>query len=102
MQKRDGPRPEKQEIIDSRVQSLQTLYNAISSKQIQATNLVSASAIGYYAFKDGILTEDDICDNSFLSATCTLREEEAIRMKSLGVPTAIARVGIVLSKEVVH
>ena len=89
----------KQEIIDSRIQSLQTLYRAIASGQIQATNLLSASAIGFYAKKDQPLNEEDPPDNSFLSTTCTLWEKEAARFRTMGIPTAIARVGIVLSKE---
>ena len=87
----------KQEIIESRTESLQTLYHAIASKQIQAIGLVSVSAIGYYAFKDRLLSEADFSDRSFLSSTCTLWEEKAIQFSSLGLPVAIARVGIVLS-----
>lgn len=89
----------KQEIMDSRTQSLQTLYDAICSGQIQATNMVSASAIGYYAESDRLLHEEDAPDHSFLSSTCALWEKEAVRFRALGIPTAIARVGIVLSKE---
>jgi uncharacterized protein (TIGR01777 family) len=89
----------KTEIIESRVHSLQTLYQAIESKQIGAGRLISASAIGYYATGDQWITEDAASDNSFLSVTCALWEAEARKFNGLGVDTAVVRVGIVLSKD---
>ncbi|MBL7766181.1 MAG: TIGR01777 family oxidoreductase [Chitinophagaceae bacterium] len=89
----------KEEIIQSRAKSLQTLYQAIASGQIKSSHLVSASAIGFYS-EIGILhTEEEQGDRSFLSTTCQLWEAEAHRFEALQVKVAIARIGIVLGKE---
>lgn len=87
------------EIRDSRVMSLQTLYQAIATKQIKANKVVSASAIGYYAPSMGILHETAPADQHFLSETCVLWEQEALKLLALQVQTAIARIGIVLSQD---
>ena len=89
----------KKEIIDSRVDSLQTLFNAIEKKQIESTHLVSASAIGFYGEANKIFTEEDKSDVSFLSSTCEQWEQEALKFKELNCIVSIARVGIVLGKE---
>lgn len=89
----------KKEIVESRTMSLRTLHQAVVSKQIQARQLVSASAIGYFASQDKLLNENDEADDSFLSQTCFLWEQEALKFRALQIPTAIVRVGIVLSKE---
>jgi uncharacterized protein (TIGR01777 family) len=89
----------KKEIIDSRVDSLQTLFQAIEKKQIETTHLVSASAIGFYGEANKIFTEDDKSDASFLSSTCQLWENEALKFEQLNCLVSIARVGIVLGKE---
>ena len=89
----------KNEIRDSRVMSLQTLYQAIASGQLKASKVVSASAIGYYAPSMGILHESAPADQHFLSDTCVLWEQEALKLQALKVQTTIARIGIVLSQE---
>ncbi len=89
----------KKVIVQSRVQSLQTLYKAVESGQIKASRLVSASAIGYYAESKNLLSEDAPPDNSFLSLTCRQWEEEASLFRELPVSTAIVRIGIVLSRD---
>lgn len=89
----------KKEIIDSRVDSLRTIYQAIKKKQIESTHLVSASAIGFYGEANKIFTEEDKSDESFLSSTCQLWENEALKFEQLNCTVSIARVGIVLGKE---
>lgn len=89
----------KKEILDSRVQSLQTLYGAVSRGQLRATHLVSASAIGYYGGYDGLCTEETAGDTSFLSQTTQQWEAAALAFEQLAIPVAIARIGIVMGKE---
>lgn len=89
----------KKEIIDSRIDSLQTLFNAIEKKQIETNHLVSASAIGFYGEANKIFTEEDKSDASFLSSTCQQWEQEAMKFEQLNCIVSIARVGIVLGKE---
>jgi len=89
----------KKEIIASRLDSLNTLYVAVEKKQLQATHLVSSSAIGYYGNGDTLFSEEDPGDESFLSTTCRQWEEAAWKFAQLHVPVAVMRTGIVLGKE---
>lgn len=89
----------KKEIIDSRIQSLATLYQAVKSKQIQATHMVSSSAIGYYGEGEKLFTEQDVSDETFLSSTCRQWEEAAWQFAKLDLPISVARIGIVLGNE---
>lgn len=87
------------EILESRTHSLQTLFQAVEKKQLKATHLVSASAIGFYGEAARLFTEKDPSDDSFLSATCRKWEEAAWQFAQLNLPVAIARIGIVLGHE---
>lgn len=89
----------KREIMESRVQSLQTLYRAVESGQLKATHLVSVSAIGYYGGQEGLCVEETAGDASFLSSTTQQWEAAATQFEQLGLPVARARIGIVLGKE---
>lgn len=89
----------KKAILDSRIQSLQTLYHAVERRQLPITHLVSASAIGYYGGASGLCTETTQGDESFLSTTTQQWEAAAMAFEKLGVPVAIARIGIVMGKE---
>lgn len=89
----------KKEIVQSRLSSLYTLEKAIQKGQIEALHLCSASAIGYYGFSQGLLQETHTGDDSFLSTTCKKWEEAAWSIAEMGVPTSIARIGVVLGKE---
>lgn len=89
----------KHEIIQSRVQSLQTLFQAVSRGQIGCKHLISASAIGFYGNRTQICYEDTPGDTSFLSTTCQQWEQSAATFSTLSIPVSIIRVGIVLGKE---
>lgn len=86
----------KAEILHSRLDSLQTLYNAIESGQLGITHMVSASAIGYYAQGTQPYTEESPSDESYLSTTCVRWEEAAKAIENLDVSVSIARIGIVM------
>ena len=89
----------KKEILQSRILSLKTLYNAVENKQIISTHLISTSAIGYYATSKNIHTENDLPDNQFLSQVCVQWEKEALVFNQLNVPVSILRLGIVFSSK---
>ncbi len=89
----------KKEILESRILSLNTLYKALEKKQIQATHLVSASAIGFYGEGKMQCSEEDKSDTGFLSSICREWEEAALQFSNLGIPVSIARIGIVLGKD---
>ena len=89
----------KKELLLSRLNSLETLRQAIVSKQIRVQHLTSVSAIGYYGEHDQLFNEIDAGDSSFLSAICQQWEAMAFTFRSFNIPVAIARMGIVLGRE---
>lgn len=89
----------KAEILSSRVDSLNTLYQAVASGQLGITNLVSASAIGYYGEGNQPYHENSPADDSFLSSTCQQWEKAALAFEKLNIKVSIARIGIVMGKE---
>jgi uncharacterized protein len=89
----------KKAIVSSRIDSLNTLFNACKSGQIDCKHLTSASAIGYYGNEQGICTENSLGDESYLSQTCQAWENATLQFHTLGIHTSIARVGIVLGKQ---
>jgi uncharacterized protein (TIGR01777 family) len=89
----------KKEILDSRIDCLDTLYLAVEKKQLQVQHLVSSSAIGYYGEGYKLFAEDDLGDDSFLSSVCRKWEEAAWQFARHHIPVAVIRTGIVLGKE---
>ncbi len=89
----------KKEILQSRVQSLETLYKAVQNKQLSILYMVSASAIGFYGDRDTLFQETDLGDDSFLSQVCQQWELTANQFDRLQIPHSIVRIGIVLGSE---
>ena len=89
----------KAEILNSRIESLQSLYLGIESGQLGITHMISASAIGFYSGGNQPYMESSQGDESFLSATCQKWEEYASKIETLGVKVGIARIGIVLGTQ---
>ncbi|QTN38948.1 TIGR01777 family protein [Cryomorphaceae bacterium] len=85
-------------IRSSRVDSLRTLYTALSEIEHRVDALISSSAVGYYPSETGVVFEEDAApDDGFLGRVCQEWEEEANRFKALGLRVALMRTGIVLS-----
>ncbi len=91
----------KQEIIDSRVESADLLFNYVKKLNIKLEGFISASGIGYYGARtsDVIFKEEDAPDNDFISKVCIAWENAAKRFETLNIPVTILRTGVVLSKE---
>ena len=89
----------KKQIIDSRLDSLNTIYTAVEQGQLKPIQMVSASAIGYYGEGDKEFTELDPSDESFLSSTCKSWEDAALKFSDFKIPIAIVRIGIVMGIE---
>lgn len=88
----------KQEIIDSRVQSSQLLFDQLRQHSNKVKKVISASATGYYGpYTDHAFTENDPPANDFLGTTCKAWEDSVRQMESLGKKVIIFRTGIVLS-----
>ncbi|WP_287129112.1 TIGR01777 family oxidoreductase, partial [Candidatus Cyanaurora vandensis] len=86
----------KKEIRVSRVTGTQLLVQAINQMKPPPV-LVSASAIGYYGFRDGTeLMEEAPAGNDFLARVCVDWEGAA---RGSSARTVILRLGIVLAQE---
>lgn len=89
----------KKEILNSRVDSVNLLYEAIKQLDKKPKAFVSASAIGYYgiATSEKIYTENDDAGHDFLAETCQKWEAAIHRFSNLNLPYSIVRIGLVLS-----
>ena len=91
----------KNEIADSRVNSLKTLYAGLEkSKENHVTSIVSASAIGIYpsSLTEYYTEKAEEQDSSFLGQVVVNWEKEVQKFQSLGIQTAVLRIGLVLSE----
>ena len=91
----------KKEIIESRVQSTDLLFNKVKQSKTPLKAFICASAIGYYGQKtsDRIFTEEDKSANDFVGKTCFLWEQSAERFEELGIRTVRIRIGVVLMEK---
>ncbi len=90
----------KQEIIESRITSTNTLYKALKDNPNQVKQIISASAIGIYPNSASeIYTELSIANqDTFLSNVVVKWEESVNKFKLLDIKVCKFRTGIVLSK----
>lgn len=85
-------------LLESRIKSTRLLIDSLKHMKHGLKLFVNASAIGYYGNRPGeILHEDSDPGSGFLSRVCVAWEQEALRIKNLGIPLAILRTGIVFS-----
>ena len=90
----------KQLIRDSRVQSGLALVSAIKQSENRHAALIQASAVGYYGpRKDEVIDESNGPGSDFLAHVCFEWEAATAPVEKLGVRRAVARTGIVLSKD---
>jgi len=90
----------KKEILDSRIRSTRLLNDTLKDNPHTVRTFISASAIGYYGFEgDAVFVEQSNAGRDFLAQVTAQWEEEADKIKSLGIRVAKIRVGIVLSKK---
>jgi len=89
----------KTEILSSRLNSLKTLYLALSDSTHSVKQLVSASAIGVYKsdFETSYSESSTESDPGFLSKVVQQWEAEADRFESLNISVNKLRLGIVFS-----
>lgn len=91
----------KKELVDSRVQSAQLLYNLVDAKKTPLRAFISASGVGYYGAvnSEKYFTEDNEPGEDFLAEICIQWENAAKKFESLEIRTVILRSGIVLAKD---
>ncbi len=87
----------KEEIVRSRVGSTRALVAVMAHLNHKPRVFVSASAVGYYGHRgEEELTEASRAGGGFLPDLCHAWEEEARIAESVGIRTAILRLGLVL------
>ncbi|WP_340199173.1 TIGR01777 family oxidoreductase [Ascidiimonas sp. W6] len=92
----------KKTILQSRVDSLHTLYSLLSRQQNhEVTSLVSASAIGIYpsSLSNYYKEEDDVSETSFLNKVVSEWENAADKFLDLNLKVSKIRIGLVLAQE---
>ena len=95
----------KEEIIDSRVKSGETLVKALREQPNKVKAVIASSGIGYYG-DDAIrpknkkaFTEDDPVDTEFIGEVCRQWEKSNEPVSELGKLLVTYRIGIALSRE---
>lgn len=86
-------------LLNSRVNSCQTICAALKLKQHKVKQVIQGSASGYYGFNTSseYFTELSANGQDFLSQVCKHWEEAIKPVEDLGIPLTIIRTGIVLS-----
>ena len=90
----------KQEILDSRVNSTQTLVNALCNLETPPRLLMCASAIGYYGHRgDNWLDEESETGSDFVSEIARQWEASTEQAAKSGIRTVNMRFGLILSTQ---
>jgi uncharacterized protein (TIGR01777 family) len=86
-------------IRKSRVLSTRHIVNALSLRKDNTTDLINASAVGYYGYHgDELIEENTPPGVDFLASVCKEWETEALKAESLGSRVVLCRFGVVLGK----
>lgn len=90
----------KQELLDSRVKSIDLLYRYVSENNLPIQTLISSSAVGYYGTvtTDEIFTETSNGGNDFLSDICRQWERAALQFRQAGTRVIILRKGVIMGR----
>ncbi|QEM12555.1 TIGR01777 family oxidoreductase [Mucilaginibacter rubeus] len=89
----------KKDLIDSRVKSIELVYDLMKRRQHQVTSVISASGIGYYSNRgDELMFETSTPTHDFISQCCVLWEDAVNESEKLGIRTVKFRTGVVLDK----
>ena len=88
-------------ILDSRVESMNLLYNTLEKIDHNIVHFISASGVNIYPnSKTKLYTEEDEeVDDTFLAEVVVAWEEAAAKFKDLGMEVSKVRTGVVLAKE---
>ena len=90
----------KAELRSSRIETTRVLVEHLAGLDQKPRRLVVASAVGYYGDRgDEALTEASDRGEGFLAGMTVDWEAEAERANAAGIPTAMARYGVVFDRE---
>ncbi|WP_410219867.1 TIGR01777 family oxidoreductase [Pedobacter sp.] len=91
---------QKKEIINSRVNSANLLFETVKKHQIPLKKFICSSAVGIYGDRGTeVLTENSRLGNGFLPLCCKLWENAADQFNTLGIDVVKIRTGFVLSDQ---
>lgn len=88
-------------ILNSRIDSSNTLFKTLKENQHQVKYILNVSAIGIYRSSYGNCYDESNTNygTDFLADVCKQWETANQRFEQLGIKTSIARLGLVLSKD---
>lgn len=91
----------KKEILDSRVEGANIIFETLKSIPNKVERFISASAVGIYPSDlNYIYNENNTqIDDSFLGEVTEKWEKSASQFKTLSIDVSIVRIGVVLAKE---
>ena len=91
----------KEEIVQSREQSMKLIYDVLKKNNKKLDAFVSASGVGIYGAINGeeICTENTPAENDFLGSTCQKWEAAADTISTLEIRVVKIRTGLVLGKD---
>lgn len=91
----------KEEIVQSREESVQLIYEVLKKNHKKLDAFISASGVGIYGALNGeeICTENTAPENDFLGSTCQKWEAAADTIADLGIRVLKIRTGLVLGKD---
>ena len=92
---------QKNKIIDSRVVSMELLFDTIQEIDHEIVHFISASGISIYPHSLTKLytEENEEVDDTFLAEVIVAWEHAAVRFKDLGMEVSKVRTGLVLAKD---
>lgn len=90
----------KAEILNSRIDALNTLFNFLKNNTHQVKHLISASAIGIYpSDEEKIYDETETTINSeFLGQIVKKWEDANLQFVNINIPISIVRIGVVMAR----
>lgn len=88
----------KKEILESRVNAINTILLYHTKQIIQIEYILSASAIGYYNSHNILQHEESENGKDFLAIVCKQWENTAMQFEKINVPLSILRIGVVWDK----
>ena len=90
----------KRQILESRIQSAELLFESLKKMPGHVHTFISASAVGFYGDSgDAWVDEGFHSKDDFLGTVCREWEKSARRFETLGIRIVILRIGIVLAKD---
>jgi len=91
----------KKEIIESRVNAANLIFETLKNTTNQVTQFISASAVGIYPNDLNYIYHENNTqiDESFLGEVTQQWEQSANQFKSLSISVSIVRIGVVFAKE---